>query len=306
MAHSPHTPELLKGQAWMVLSCVAFVGIWSLVRVLSGVLHPFVIVFFRTLFAILAFLPIVLRHGKSMFHTSHLSWHMMRGALSLVATLGVFYSVVHIPLEEAVAISYASPIFAAVGAIVILKERVHWRRVSAIAVGLLGVLVILRPGFREISPGVVAALIGALAIAGSLVVIKRLTDFDSPETIALYALLFVLPGSLIAALPFWSWPDVQTLLVLMLIGVLVFVGHTALGFAFRHAEATAVLPLDFTRLILASAVGVYALGEPINSYVWLGAAVILASTVYFSHREVLAARLEKSKSLTTPFVPPLP
>lgn len=290
----------------MLLSCVAFVGIWSLVRALSGSLHPFVIVFFRTLFAILAFLPIVARRGKSMFVTAHLPLHMMRGALSLVATLGVFYSVAHIPLEEAVAISYASPVFAAIGAIVLLKERVHWRRVTAIAVGLLGVLVVLRPGFREISPGVVAALIGAVAIAGSLVVIKRLTDSDQPETIALYALLFVLPGSLVAALPFWSWPDAPTLLVLMLIGGLVFVGHTALGFAFRHAEAMAVLPLDFTRLILASAVGVFALGEPVNGYVWLGAAVIMASTVYFSHREILAARLERSKSPTAPFVPPLP
>ncbi|HXV73951.1 MAG TPA: DMT family transporter, partial [Sphingomonadales bacterium] len=220
MAASPRIPEPLQGPAWMLLSCAAFVTIWVLVRILSGTLHPFVLVFYRTLFAIVAFLPFVLRHGKAAFATTHLPLHIFRGVLSFVATLGIFYSVAHIPLEEAVAISYAAPVFAALGAILILKEKVRWRRMAAVAAGLAGVLLILRPGFRELTPGVLAALIGALAIAGSLVVIKRLTTFDRPEAIALYALLVVLPGSLMAAFPFWTWPSLSALPLLVLIGIL--------------------------------------------------------------------------------------
>ncbi|HXV73636.1 MAG TPA: hypothetical protein VD713_02800, partial [Sphingomonadales bacterium] len=84
------------------------------------------------------------------------------------------------------------------------------------------------------------------------------------------------------------------------------VGHTALGLAFRHAEATAVLPLDFSRLILASVIGVLVFGEPMDAYVWMGAAVILAATVYFAHREAAAAKLEKTKKPVTSLAPPFP
>jgi drug/metabolite transporter (DMT)-like permease len=304
MGLAPHIPESFKGQAWMLLSCTAFVAIWALARHLSATLHPFVIVFFRTLFAILAFLPFLLRHGRQALATRHLPLHLLRGGLSLVATLGIFYSVAHIPLDEAVAISYAAPVFAAVGAVLILKEKVKWRRVIAIAIGLAGILLILRPGFREVTPGVLAAMAGALAVAGSLVVIKRLSETDRPEVIALYALLFVLPGSLIAALPFWTWPGAEELLVLILIGVLVAIGHTALGRAFSHSEATAVLPLDFSRIVLASAVGVLVFSDPIDGFAWAGAAVILASSVYVAHREaVMARRAAKKPARPLPHVP---
>lgn len=286
-------PKHWKGPLWMVWSCLLFVAIWGLIRVASEDLHPFVIVFFRTLFAILAFAPFLFRNGWAPFKTEKLKLHGLRGLFSLFGTLGLFYAVAHIPLADVVAISYSAPVFAAVGVVLILKEKVHWRRIAAILIGFIGVLVVLRPGFRELNLGVMAAVGGSFALAGSLVVIKSLSGQDRPEAIALYSFLFVLPGSLIAALFYWSVPTWQEFGILAVIGILVALAHTALARAFRYSEATAVLPLDFTRMIFATLLGVLAFGESIDYIAWIGGGVILAATVYVAHRE---ARVKKKKA----------
>lgn len=306
MGALPRIPDSLKGPLWMLFSCLVFVAIWGLIRHLSATLHPFLIVFYRTLFAILAFLPFILRHGVQVMATGQLPLHVLRGGFSFIGTLCLFYAVAHIPLEEAVAISYGAPVFAAVGAVLVLKEKIRWRRMAAIAIGFAGVLLVLRPGFREMTAGVEAAVAGSLALAGSLVVIKRLSGTDRPEAIALYAFLVVLPGSFLVSLFYWSWPTPVEFLLLILMGALVGIAHTALARAFLYSEATAVLPLDFSRLVFASLLGVFVFSEPIDAFAWSGAAVILASTVYFAHREAVMAAKEKPKKRLKPLTPPGP
>ncbi|MEE8295378.1 MAG: DMT family transporter [Sphingomonadales bacterium] len=278
-------PKHWKGPLWMVWSCLLFVIIWGLIRVASEDLHPFVIVFFRTLFAVLAFAPFLLRHGWVPLKTKNIKLHALRGIFSFFGTLGLFYAVAHVPLADVVAISYSAPVFAAAGVILILGEKVHFRRIAAILIGFIGVLVVLRPGFREIDLGVISAVGGSLALAGSLVVIKLLSGKDRPEAIALYSFLFVLPASLIGALFFWKVPTLSEFLILIAIGILVALGHTALARAFRYSEATAVLPLDFTRMVFASILGVLAFGESLDYIAWIGGGVILTATVYVAHRE---------------------
>lgn len=287
----------LKGPLWMLWSCLLFVAIWGLIRHLSDSLHPFVIVFYRTLFGVLAFAPFILKYGLGVMKTSHLPVHAARGLFSFLGTLGLFYAVAHVALADVVAISYAAPVFGAAGVILILKEKVRWRRIMAIAVGFLGVLVVLRPGFRELGLGVWAALLGSLALSGSLVAIKSLSGTERPQVIALYSFLFVLPGSLIVAAFFWSWPTWQELLLLGVMGILVGLGHTALARAFAYSDATAVLPFDFSRIIFATLLGVIAFGEPVDAVTWLGAALVLGATVYVAHRE---AQIARGKKLTVP------
>lgn len=286
-------PAALKGPLWMVWSCLLFVAIWGLIRVSSETIHPFVIVFYRTLFAIIAFLPFLIRHKLSILKTDHLGQHALRGVFSLLGTLGLFYAVAAIPLADVVAISYSAPVFAAAGVVLILKEKVHWRRMAAILAGFAGVLIVMRPGFREISPGLFAAVAGSLMLAGSLVVIKSLSGTDKPEIIALYSFLFVLPGSFIVALFFWSWPGMFELMILAVIGILVALAHTALARAFSYSPATAILPLDFSRMIFVTILGVVAFEESVDIIAWFGAAIILGSTVYVAHREARTAKLQK-------------
>ncbi len=283
-------PAALKGPLWMVWSCLLFVAIWGLIRVASETIHPFVIVFYRTLFALIAFPPYLFRHKISVLKTDHMGQHALRGVFSFLGTLGLFYAVATIPLADVVAISYSAPVFAAAGVVLILKEKVHWRRMAAILAGFAGVLIVMRPGFREISPGLFAAVSGSLMLAGSLVVIKSLSGTDKPEIIALYSFLFVLPGSFIVALFFWAWPNMFELMILVAIGILVALAHTALARAFSYSQATAVLPLDFSRMIFATILGAVAFGESVDVIAWIGAAIILGSTVFVAHREAVVGK----------------
>jgi len=284
-------PAALKGPLWMFWSGLLSIAVWGLIRVSSETLHPFVIVFYRTLFATLMFAPFLLKHGLKALKSKHINQHAWRGLLSLFVTLGLFYAVANIPLAEAVAINYSAPVFAAVGVILFLKEKAHWPRITAIILGFIGVLIVMRPGFQELTPGIWAAFLGSLFFAASLVLTKSLSNTDRPELIALYSFLFMLPPSFIVALFFWTWPTAEEMMILITIGILVSLTQTALARAFVHSEATAVLPIDFSRLIFATILGFLAFEEKVDVYSWAGAAVILGSTVYVAHRE---ARRKKS------------
>lgn len=293
-------PKRWRGPLWMLWSCFVFVCAWGLIRLASETMHPFLVVFYRSVFAALAFLPFVVRHRLAVLKTAHFGQHATRGALSFVGTVGLFYAVAHIPLADVVAISYAAPVFGAAGVILILKEKVHWRRIAAILAGFLGVLVVIRPGFQDMTPGLLAAIIGTLSIAGSLVVIKSLSGSDKAEVIALYSFLFVIPPSLILALFYWEWPNPYEFLILAGIGILVALAHTALGRAFSHSEATAVLPIDFSRMVFATLLGTLAFGESIDVIAWAGGGIILASTVYVAHREAVVKRNRKKRAIAPP------
>lgn len=280
-----------KGQLWMLWSGLLSVGVWALIRVGSETLHPFLIVFYRTLFALLMFAPFLLKNGFHVLKTQNLSHHLWRGFLFLFVTLGLFYAVANIPLAEAVAINYSAPVFAAAGALIFLKEKFHWPRIMAIILGFVGVLIVMRPGFQDITLGIWAALLGSLFFAAILVLTKSLANTDKPEVISFYSFLIMLVPSFVVALFFWTWPSFEELLILVAIGFLVNLTQTALARAFSYSEATAILPIDFSRLIFATLIGFFAFGESIDLYAWGGGALILASTVFVAHRE---AKLKKT------------
>lgn len=287
-------PKHWKGPLWMLWSGALSIAVWGLIRVASEDLHPFVIVFFRTLFATLMFVPFLFRNGLKVLKTTHMNQHVWRGFLSLFVTLGLFYAVANIPLAEAVAINYSAPVFAAVGAILVLKEKAHWPRIMAIILGFIGVLIVMRPGFQEITLGIWAALLGSFLFAGVLVLTKSLSNSDRPELIALYSFLFMLPPSFVVALFYWTWPTAEVMVILIAIGVLVSMTQTALARAFAHSEATAVLPIDFSRLIFATILGFLAFGEKVDLYSWAGGVIILGSTVFVAYRESRKMKQEQT------------
>lgn len=278
----------------MVWSCIIFVLLWVLLRKASATIHPTVIIFFRSVFGILTLMPFFLREGRGAFRTKRIKLHLLRGSTAIVAVYSIFFAVTLVPLADLVAITYAAPIFATIGAVMLLGEKVHLRRVMATLIGFAGVLIVVRPGVQDMTTGLWLALLGTLAIAGSLVSIKALTDTERPETIVAYSLAFILPPSFVVALFFWQWPTGQDYLLLVLIGVLVTIAQTALARAFLHGEATAVLPFDFVRLVLAGFVGWMVFDETMDVWTWVGASVILVSTIYMAHREARLAKIDES------------
>jgi drug/metabolite transporter (DMT)-like permease len=290
-------PTHWRGPVWMILSCITFAGMWGLVRIASQDLHPFVTAFFRTFFGLFVLAPMALRHGRSLLQTERIWLHFRRAGSGVIAMFGTFYAIANAPMATAMAINYSAPLIATLGAVVFLGERIRARRMAALAVGIVGVLIVLRPGNLELTPGILAALLAAVATGISILTVKQLSGTDNATAIALYSFVLMLPFSFIGALLFWSWPQqASTWFVLMLLGVCASVGQYSLAKAFSAAEATALLPLDFFRFLLVTLVGIFGFGEPFDIFTMIGAALVLAATVYVAHREAVAARAHKPAS----------
>ena len=273
----------------MLVSSLAFAVMWGLIRLASRELSPFVLVFWRNAFGLLALTPMLLAN-RGLLSTARLPTHLRRAASGIIATYGTFYAVSNAPLAQALSINYSAPLFATVGAALFLGERIRARRIGAVLVGFAGVLVVLRPGMLPMTPGVAAAMISAVATAFSLVAIKQLVGTDDSRSVAVWSFVLMLPVSAVVALWFWRWPSLAVWPLLLGIGLCAAAGQTTMSRAFQLAEATAVMPYDFVRFALVTLIGVTIFDERLDGWTLLGGALVIGSTIYLAYRESVLAR----------------
>ncbi len=277
----------------MLLACIAFAVMWMVIRFVSRTVHPFEVVFFRNFFGLATLAPMLLRHPRLLTRERALP-NLRRASSGLLATLATFYAVANAPLATALAINYTAPLFATVGAMLFLGERIHRRRGIALAVGFAGMLVVVRPGALPLTAGVGAAMLSAIATAFSYVAIRALVGRDDPRSVAAWSfVLMLLPSGVVAAFV-WSWPSPLAWGLLATIGVLAAVGQLGLAFAFASAPASAVLPYDFVRFGLITLGGIVVFGERYDALTLGGGAIILGATIYLAVREVAVARSAKT------------
>lgn len=283
--------ESVKGPLFMLLSCLLFSIMGGLIRYLSlQDFHPFMTAFTRTLFALIFLMPTFHKVGIRGLKTDRLGLHIFRGLMSAIAVIASFYAVSVIPLASATSYSFAAPVIATPLAVIFLKERIRLPRIMAVIVGFSGVLILLRPGSVPITAGVWAALLGALTVAFAIICIRILSQSDKPNVVAVYSLLVTLPISFGFALLEWSWPKPEIWAVIILVGLLAAMAQLSIAKAFSQSEATALLPIDFTRLLFAATVGYIFYSETPDIYTFIGASLILASAVFAAHREALRKR----------------
>lgn len=275
----------LRGVLLMLLAAFCSSAMNGVIRHLSAGIHPFEIAFFRNLFGVAALTPMLARQGLAPLRTRKLPLHALRGAFNAVAMLSFFLAISMTPLADVAALSFTAPLFASLGAVVVLRETMGPRRWIGLLIGFLGALVILRPGIDAVSLGAVLVIVSSAAWAMALLVIKVLGRTESSLTTTLYAGLFLMPASLLAATFFWTWPTLAELLWLVLVGVLGSATQLAVAQAFRDGEATAILPMDFTKLIWSSLIGYLAFAEIPVIWTLLGGCLIFASVVYIAYRE---------------------
>ena len=278
-------PSSLRAVALMALATIAFTGMHAMIRHVAVGLHPFEVAFWRNLLGLLLIAPYFVRYGLAPLRTARLSLHALRGAFNLVSMLCFFYALTVTPLTEITALTFTAPIFAAALAVPILGERVGALRWAAIACGFAGALVILRPGFTTVGAGPVLALIAAVLWAFALLAIKSLARTESSITITAWMMIMLAPLSLVAALPFWRWPDPGQYLWLVALAGLGTAGHLLMNQALKEGDTSLVAPVDFVRLIWAAAIGFLAFGEVPDGFTWLGGAMICASAALIAYRE---------------------
>ena len=280
-------PEIDNPRAILLLAFAAATisTMHVMARWLSAEVHPFEIAFFRNLVAFCVTLPLVWRMGPGAFRTTRPRLHLLRGALGIVAMLSWFYALSITPVAEATAISFSQVLFTTLAAALFLGDRLGWRRGLAAAVGFLGTLVMLRPGAGAFEIGGLIVLLSAMFWTASLLCTKVLTRTDHPSVCVFYASCFFLPTSFLASLFVWSWPSGEALLLMLVIGLLSAVAHLAMARALQIGEATAVMPIDFSRLIFATLIGWVWLGELPDATTWLGALIVVGSALYITWRE---------------------
>ena len=253
-------------------------------------LHPFQIAFFRNAFALSLMLPWLARMGLGALRTERLKVHFWRAGIGLIAMLCWFTAVVRMPMAEAVALNFTVPLFATAGAAIFLGETVRARRWTATIVGFLGVLIILRPGFVELTPVTSLPIIAACFMAITVLIVKSLSRTEEPMAVVLYMNLLLTPLSLIPALFVWQTPSLRALLLMAFVGACAVLAHIAFTRSFARADASAVLPFDYARLPFVAAIGFFLFGDVPDLWTWVGAAVIAASAVYIAHRESRVAQ----------------
>ena len=284
-------PDSVRAVVYMALAALMFVSMHTIIRGMSGSLHPFEIAFFRAFLGIFILGPVVMRHRFAGLRTPNLKLHGVRAVLNAGAMLCFFYGLSITPLAEVTALSFSAPLFAAVLAVIFLGEVVRLRRWTAIAVGFVGTLIILRPGIADaLGPGPLLIVASAAIWSVALMVIKVMTRTDSSVTISIYASLLLSPIVLAAALPFWEWPSLDQLARMFALATFGTLGQTLMNQSLKLADVSVVLPIDFTKLIWAALFGYIAFGEIPDIYTWIGGAMIFMSTTYIAIRE---ARLRR-------------
>lgn len=289
-------PDTLRGALWMLLACACFSSMNGIVRHLAQDLPTLVIVFFRCLFGLIALLPWLLRPGLASLRASRPALHGVRVVMAFVAMTAWFYGLKLMPLAEATALSFTTPLFATVAAVVFLGEVMRARRWTATLVGFAGAMIILRPGIETLSEATVYVLLAAFLMALSQTIVKLLTRSEHPNATVFWLVFLMTPVSLMPAIMVWQTPNFEQFAWLIGLGVIATLGHQSLARSLGATEATAVYPIDFTRLIFAATIGFLAFDETPDLWTWVGAAVIMTSSVYIAHRE---ARLRRDATLSS-------
>jgi drug/metabolite transporter (DMT)-like permease len=282
----------VTGVIWITIAMALFAGLAVFSRMaMNAGLHPFEVVFLRNIFACVLLVPLLVYRGPSLLRSNKLGLYGVRVVISLLSMQAWFYAISIITIGEVTAISFLAPLFGTLGAIFLLGETVRLRRWTALAVGFLGAMVILRPTGASFGAGQMLAVLSAMFTGLTAVLVKQLTAHDDPDKIVFLTNMMLLPLSLVPALFVWTWPTAAVLPALIGMGVCAVLGHIALVRGYTVIDASLALTFEFSKLPFTVAIAYLVFAEKIDVWTWVGALVIFASAVYITRREAQIRRV---------------
>lgn len=285
----------LRAIVMMVASACCFGAMAVVVRLLSAHLHAFEIAFFRSFFGALFALLLLRGRGVQTLRTNRLGFYVLRCAIGTLSMLSAFWAIAHLPLAQAIALSYSSPLFVTIGAVLFLGEVVRLRRWSAVIAGFVGVLVIMRPGTDGFTAASLVALFSAAMTGTVTISIKYLSRSDPADTIVLLTTLLWVPLSLPAAVLVWQWPAADLWPWLILSGALGTGGQYCWTHALKIADASTLAPFSYLQLVIVTLLAWLVFGESLTVHTAMGAAIVIGASLYIARREARLAREHRAK-----------
>ncbi|WP_010324046.1 DMT family transporter [Marinobacterium stanieri] len=283
-------PSVLQATLWMVGALFSFMAMAISGRELSAEFTTYQILFFRSVIGVLLISFLVSRSGWAQIKTHRFKGHLIRNVAHFGGQYGWFFGLAFIPLAEVIAIEFTTPVWTALLAAIFLGERLTLPRLTALVLGITGLLVILRPGMGAVHPAAFAVLAGAIGYSLTYIQTKSLSATETPLCILFYMTLMQLPMGMIPSLMDWKTPSLGSVPWIILVGVTAMSAHYCMTRAFKLADATVVVPMDFMRLPLIAMVGYLFYSEVIDWPVAVGAAMMLAGNfvnILAEHRKRL-------------------
>lgn len=274
----------VRGALWLLLAAGFFAAMHGLIKALGAGLHPFEIVFFRSLFGLLALLPFVAGTGREAVAMRRPALHLLRAALGLGSMAAGFSALTLLPLASAVSFQFTKPLFMMILAALFLGEPLRGRRSLATAAGFAGVLIMLRPGEGGWQWASLLALAGALLMALVMTTVKKMTETERPLAIVFWFSMLATLGALAPALWVWRTPGWAELGLLALMGTAGTLAQYCTVRAYRVGEASVVTPMDYAQMPFAVLIGWLAFAELPDGWTLAGAAVIAVSSLYVVRR----------------------
>ncbi|MDU8912893.1 DMT family transporter [Aestuariicoccus sp. MJ-SS9] len=275
----------LAGIFWMVATGLCFVAVTALVKTLGGRVPAAESAFLRYVMGLVFLIP-MWRSLRETRVTARLGLIVgLRGAVHSVGVILWFFAMTRIPLAEVTAMNYLTPVYVTILAVVFLGERLALRRIAAVVLALIGAMMILRPGFRELDPGHLAMMGTALLFSGSYLAAKILSGEISAAAIVAWLSITVTIGLAPFAFAVWVTPSLADLAVLFGVACFATAGHYTMTLAFAAAPVTVTQPVTFLQLVWSVAVGAAFFGEPADPWVIAGGAVIMGSVLFITLRE---------------------
>ncbi len=275
-----HQPSNLKAAFWMAgwLSAMLVMAIAG--RETTRELDVFQIMEMRSILGLFMLYPLIhLGGGFTALKTARPWEHIGRNVAHYGAQFAWFMSLTLIPLAQVISIEFTMPIWTAILAVAFLGERMGLWKNLAVVLGVVGVVLIVRPGTNEIVPGQLIALAAAVGFAISVTMVKSLTRTDSVVVILFWMLVIQSAIGLVPALAVWRWPSPPAWGWIVVIAFLGTYSHYCLTRAMLHADATIVVPMDFLRVPLTALAGWLIYGERLDTFTILGAALILSGNL---------------------------
>ena len=257
----------------------------SSVKFLTTDLHPIIICFYRCLMGLIFITPWMIKNNFKSLKSNNLKLQISRSIINVFSMICWFSAIGLMHFEKAAALGFSTPLFTTILAIILLKEKIRLHRTAALIIGFIGIIVIIRPGLVPFEIGAGLLLLSAFTFSFVLIIVKKLSSIDESQTIIFYHLLFSTPIFFILSLFYWQDINLNQLLIFAFMGATGLLSHWCLAQAFKLSDTTFVMPLQFTKLIWASLIGLFIFSEQPDLWTWFGAIVIFISVVYITYRE---------------------
>jgi drug/metabolite transporter (DMT)-like permease len=269
-----------RGIAWMIGASLFFAMGYLPVRELAGRFNALDLVFYRALLTVLFMLPWLFRAGLPILKTNRLGLHVFRGAITYVGMVCLFYGMTYMLLADAAALLFTSPLFTIVIGAIALGDHVGRRRWWPVLIGFGGGLVIIRPGFAELSWPVLAVVMTALTYGISNAMTRALTKTEDTNAVVFYMFVTILPFAAVPALISGTVPEWRDAPWILLLGASTYLSQQCITRSLGNAAAAIVMPAYYLQLPFVAAIAFAVYGEVPVIWIWVGALVICASTYY--------------------------